>query len=550
MLGSKEGKRKSVKGKHRKLWLSITAVALALLLVGGVFVSGGLGFLTQSGAAEGGDYQVVSLTTGTLTDSVTGTGSLEMDGTALIEVPSGVTIDRLNVEAGDSVKAGDALVTLDSKSVKNQLDALNTQLTTLNTELAALSGDTADASITATVKGRVKVIYGQSGQSVVSVMNQYGALMLLSVDGTMKVELDVSGLDVSINQDVVVVMPSGTKLSGYIYSIANSGLATVLVSDKTLAVGENVTVQDEDSKVLGSGVAQINNPLRITGTSGTIKSLSVSANSSVSKGSTLLYLKNLPISADYATKLAEQDQCLTDIEAMQAYRSDPVVRSDADGIINTINLSAGQVLQETEQIVLTTKDSVMLKVSIDELDILKISAGMKASVTLDAISGESFEGSVTQISSLGTTTSNVTTYPVKITLTDDTRFLPGMSASASVTVKESQNALLIPVSALNTTRGETFVYVNSESGVQTLSTSTETEPGIRTVITTGLSNDQYAEVLSGLNPSDQVLVMKSAGTTSGSSSNERQSSMMDMGMMGGGEPPSGMSGGQRPDRQS
>lgn len=527
--------------RRKKLWIALCTVMLCgALLVVGVFAIGSLNLIPQNTKAEASNYQVVGLSTGTLSQSVTGSGSVEMNSTASVSVPADLTIDTVNVVAGENVKSGDTLVTLNKKSIQDKIDTLTTDLATLNSELAALSGDTTSSTVAATVKGRVKIIYATKGDDIATVMRKNGALMILSIDGYMKIEAAVPATSVTLADSVNVVTSSGTVLEGTVSTLSEDfRTATLLVSDKTLAQGENVTIKNSSGVILGTGVAEINNPLRITGTAGTVKSLSVSVNSAVSKNSTLMTLTNLPISEEYAVKLAAREACLDDIATMQAYLKNPTIKSTYTGIIHTIDLTGGQKLTEDATILLTVRDKIGLSVSVDELDILKIQPGMQAKVTLDAIEDETFTGTITKILANGTTSNNVTTYPVVIELTDDERFLPGMSASADIVVKESVNALLVPVSALNTARGESFVYVYNGSSTE----SASGEPGIRTAITTGLSNDEYAEVLSGLSQNDQIVVVRSA--LSSSSSQQRNMGMMNFGgaMPSGGMPSGGMPSG-------
>lgn len=532
-----ETARPAPRRKRGKIWVVLGTIMLcAVLLVAGLFTIGSLNLLPQNTKAEASNYQVLSLTTGTLSESVSGSGSISMNDTVSVSVPADLAIAKLNVVAGETVQAGDTLVTLDAQSIKDKIESLTTDLATLNTELAALSGDTTSSTVTATVKGRVKVIYASKGDDIATVMRKNGALMILSIDGYMKIDAAVPATSVTLGTSVNVVSSSGTVYTGTVSSLSEDlRMATVLVSDKTLAQGDAVTVKNSSGVILGTGTAEINNPLRIIGTAGTVSSVSVSVNSSVSKSSTLLSLTNLPISDDYAVKLAQRETCLDDIATMQAYLKNPVIKTTQAGIINTIDLTVGQTLTEKTNIILTVRDTIDLSVSVDELDILKVQPGMQVEVTLDAIDGETFTGTITKILSNGTTSSNVTTYPVEIKLNDDSRFMPGMTATAEITVRESTDALLVPVSAINTARGESFVYVYSAS-------TTSDDPGIRTAITTGLANEDYAEVLSGLSAGDQVVAVRSAVTTSTSSSQQMGGSMMG-GMMnmgtGGGTPPSG-----------
>ena len=102
-----------------------------------------------------------------------------------------------------------------------------------------------------------------------------------------------------------------------------------------------------------------------------------------------------------------------------------------------------------------------LSVDIDELDILSIEDGQTATVVLDALPDQVFEGTVTKISDAGTAQSGVTTYPVTITLADTgaSGIKAGMNATATISIATSENVLLIPLDALQeSAEGQLDVY--------------------------------------------------------------------------------------------
>ena len=176
---------------------------------------------------------------------------------------------------------------------------------------------------------------------------------------------------------------------------------------------------------------------------------------------------------------------------------------------------------------IAAQDETVVSVNVDELDILSIEEGQTAEITIDALEEQSFEGKITDISQ-AVSGSGSTKYPVEITIgrTDDMRM--GMSVSATITIDEAKDAVLIPVSALQERGGRTFVYTeSSEDG--TLSGETE--------VTTGLSDGSRAEIISGLAEGDTVYYLRA-----GSDDSERTEGMPGMNRM----PGQGMPGGNMP----
>lgn len=154
------------------------------------------------------------------------------------------------------------------------------------------------------------------------------------------------------------------------------------------------------------------------------------------------------------------------------------------------------------------QDNYKISLSVDELDILSIKEGQTASITMDALSDQTFEGTVSKVGTIGSTSGSSTKYTIEITIPKDDNMRIGMSASATITISESENAVLIPLSALQEKGGKTYVYTSTdESG--NLSGEVEVE--------TGLSNSSQVEITSGLSEGDTVYYQE---TTSSSSSDD------------------------------
>lgn len=148
-------------------------------------------------------------------------------------------------------------------------------------------------------------------------------------------------------------------------------------------------------------------------------------------------------------------------------------------------------------------------INVDELDIQSVAEGQTAVVTLDALEGEEFEGTITHVSGTASSGSGSAKYPVKITLEKTEGMKLGMSASATIHIDESEDAVLIPVNALQEKGGSTFVYTGKDSDGN-LTDEVEVE--------TGLSDGSQVEITSGLKNGDTVYYLK-AQNTDGSEGN-------------------------------
>ncbi|MBT9779322.1 HlyD family efflux transporter periplasmic adaptor subunit [Clostridium sp. MCC353] len=183
---------------------------------------------------------------------------------------------------------------------------------------------------------------------------------------------------------------------------------------------------------------------------------------------------------------------------------------------------------------------VTFEMSIDELDVQKVKVGQKVEVTADAIENQTFTGTVTNVSLQSSYSNGVTNYPVTVTLDEVGSLLPGMNVDGRIILDEADDVLLIPVGALM--RG-TRVYIKDETVTEAQGT---VPAGFRSVeVETGLVNDDYVEVISGLSEGDTVYLSESSGSSATFMMPGMQGGMPQSGGMPGGSMPGGQGGGQR-----
>lgn len=135
--------------------------------------------------------------------------------------------------------------------------------------------------------------------------------------------------------------------------------------------------------------------------------------------------------------------------------------SDSSDSVSTdgSSTSAQYSAYETAAFSIASDEKATVSINVDELDITSVKEGQTAKITLDAIDGEEFEGTITSVSSEASSGSSSAKYPVEITFdkTDDMRI--GMTASASISIDEAEDAVLIPVDALQEKGNKTRDYV-------------------------------------------------------------------------------------------
>jgi HlyD family secretion protein len=530
----------------RKRIITIVVVVVLVAAVAGAGVLYTQGYFGKSTAASTTTYTIDKLTTGDLEKSVTGTGTLSAGGTTTETIPVDLQIGTVAVKTGQTVKAGDTIATIDADSLADTVASIQSDISTIDTSLARLTSSEASVTkLTSTVSGRVKQILCSVGGDVEKTMLKSNGLFVLSTDSKMKIEFKLATAN-SISVGTTVKVTTGSKTyKGLVELLAADGKScTVTLTDNGTKINAEAVVYTTSGTELGSGKLAINRPYLVPATSGTISKIYVSLNSKVSSRTSLAYLTGIPTSDSYDTLVKSRAEKVALLKTAMALQKDCKLTATQDGTVQSLAISDNQDVKKGDSLAtMLTVSTIKLNVSVDELDINSVSVGQAASISIDAVTGKTFDGKVESISQIGTTNNSVTTFQVTILLNSDTSLKIGMNATATIVIEKHSGVLLLPIEALQSLQGKEYVWLYTG----TLPTDSSTDPGTKTVVTTGLSNDTYVEIASGLTANDQVVVVRTKSTTGTTNSNSN-SMFGGMGgdMSGGGSPPSGggQSGGQ------
>lgn len=300
-----ERHRKARERKKRKLTITLLVILVAVIAVVSVAVVFARKKVNEKvNESSNSEVQSAEVSVGSIKTTVSGSGTLAAEDVETLEVLSSLEIVDYYVEVGDTVEEGDLIATVTNASVLIAMAEKQEELDTLDEELADASTDEASSTITASVSGRVKQINVAADDVVATAMYEKGNLMLLSLDGYMAV--DIASDSLTAGDTVDVALSDGTTVDGLVEKQV-SGTATILVTDNGTAYGDSVTVKDASGNELGSGTLYIHSQMAVVGYTGTVSSVSVSENATVSAGSTLIKLTDTETSANYDALLKERN---------------------------------------------------------------------------------------------------------------------------------------------------------------------------------------------------------------------------------------------------
>ena len=621
-------KRKKRKGKSGRIVIVLIVVLAALL--GGFFL-----YKKKTSSQKSQGDQSVSTATVKRTDiSSELTASSALSPKDTYEVTSLVEgeVIEANFEEGDVVEKGQVLYRIDASSMDSDLSSAQTSLQrakesaqTAQSDYAEETARIAGNTYRSTASGYIKTLYIKEGDKV----NNGTKIADLYDDSVMKITVPfLSGEAAEINvgdEAAVTLEDTGEQISGTVTVVSSmeetlSGgrlvkNVTVEVSNPgglTTDTAASVTVDGFVCSAEGTFAAKTETTLsvEISGNKSLeIENLLIHEGSYVEKNSELFqvttktaeeYLKEFKDAVESADDNLENAE--NKLSNTQDSVDDYTITAPISGTVITKNVKVGDKISKsssgtTTMAVIYDLSTMTLEMSVDELDVSSVKVGQSVEITADAVEGETFTGTVTNVSLQSSYSNGVTNYPVTVTLDDTGNLLPGMNVDAKIILDSSENALVIPASALM--RGNR-VYVKKSSdstentdtqrngssdnvgdadserknhgdGTQNVdsadrqpdagaeasgsskgsgtdnssskstgsgkSGSSNVPDGFEAVqVTTGIINDDYVEILSGLSEGDEVYISSDSGSST-------QTNQMQMGGMGG---PGGDMGGGAP----
>lgn len=191
------------------------------------------------------------------------------------------------------------------------------------------------------------------------------------------------------------------------------------------------------------------------------------------------------------------------------------------GIVSSLNVEVGETVVGTMQMAgtellrIADLDRMEVMVDVNENDIIKVEHNDTCIVEIDAYMGRKFKGVVSEIANSasveGAATDQVTSFDVKIHLLKSSYrdlitaqnpypFRPGLSATVDIKTQVKDQTLSVPIQAV-TTRPDTSQQGELNEVVFTV----RADSVIMKQVETGIQDNQFIEILSGLEPDDQVV---------------------------------------------
>ena len=511
-----------------------------------------------------------------ISSEISGSGTLKpKDSYTITSLVEG-NVTNVFFELGDEVIKDQLLLTIDSQSayrtIVNASSSIAQAKDTYNQakyEYEKLSSDYSGRTFKSPYAGALRAFNVKKGDK----LNNNFEVGSIVNDTQMTLKVPFSSIDVmniSVGQVATLeLQETGELLQGRVKSVAEESQAEssgALVKYVTIIcdnpgglttnntaiayIGNSKSIEDAsflldvDEKIVyedGSGIE--------------VEKLLVSEGAIVKKGTPLFVITEETFNNVMTNKkkaYLQAEEALTKAEnnyddAIDQY-DEYYITAPIAGTVITKDAKVGDKIQKSSNSAKTLAtiydlSELTFDMDIDELDINNIKVGQEVNVRADAFNNKVFKGKITNVSLVAANSNGVTNYPVTVTLTDIGDLLPGMNVDAYVVLARVDNAIAIPADALQ--RGNVVYVLNTSKTIAEGNYNTEgisdrvknrVPDGFTAInVETGISNENYIEIKSGLQEGDEVYI-----TTTTTNTNQ-----MFGGMGGMGGPPMGGGGGNR-----
>lgn len=554
--------------KRKKRIIKWTAIAVAAAL---------LAALILPMFFRGGSRQVdlgrstVSASMGEIKSTISSSGIIEpIERYDIVPMAKGKILSA-PFEEGDTVRKDDVLYQFDAREITINMERTRNSIDKLDIGDRTTNESIRDQVVTAPQDGKIIGLTVKAGDTLPATG---GKVCEIRNQDSIKVKIPFTAAQVaniSVGQSATLV--SAEYMAQFDGTVTHVSGGSEVSADGAVMYDVEITAANpgaltSGSKVIGivhtpygdaesplPGTIDFESVSEVTAeVGGDVSEVLVKDGDQVTKGQVILRLHNESLyTTQDKSRLDKKDLALS-LETQEKQLEDYSIKSPIDGVVITKNAKAGDNIAAgttSPNILMTVADmsKMIFYIDVDELDISRVQLGQRVDVTADALPGQQFEGTITQIASEGVAENGVTTYQAKVTIDQPGELRPGMNTNAEIVVEQRENVLTVPVAAVKKIGNRSVVYVPENEAtkeekkeqkqsekIQGQTANSAPEGTVEKEVVTGLADNNNIEIVSGLSEGDEVVIVINA-------SSAFNPMMMGMSM---GDAPGGAGGGGRP----
>lgn len=464
---------RAAKKKRKRIIFAGIAIVLAIAFVVMRVTAGeGAQAIVSTASAWTGEIEETINTSGTVTTLETKTYFSDVN----------VKIGDVAVQRGDAVKAGDLLISYDAQDLAKQK------------ELAQLSAQSAQGSYRNSV---------QSNNEKLGDLNEANVNLEVLDQQIADVEARIKVLEANIEKKKSDLAYQGTLLQitllDWQEKQAKEGFSES-DEDIYLELQKQVqlnTYEQQNNEEIRKWQEELELHQDMLSEYKSYQSEMKSQKSSAEAGKMTAGAKE-ELEANNQTKEIEATDTLDSLASVENG-----ITAEFDGVVTEINaVEGGSVAAGAQLLKLESTEDVMVQISVTKYDLDKIDVGQSAKVT---IGSKEYRGEVSKINKMAELNNSgaaVVGTEIRI-MNPDSNLILGVEAKVVISTAKEENAVLVPVSAVNVDMEGEFVYV------------VENNILVKKPVVTGISSDLYIQITEGLSEGEQVVTEVAANLQEG-----------------------------------
>ena len=448
-----------------------------------------------------------------VTNTLSGTGTLNPANTYTVKSLVEGKVLTGTIEEGDIVEESNVLYTIDSSDASTNFEKAEIAMQQAQRSYDKVVDRQYVRAEVAGVVSSLKVTKGDevtSGQEVAVIRDSSKMLLTLEFPAADAANFSVGQsaavtLDGTFEQlDGTVTSVSGTDA----LSAGNLLTRTVIITVKNaggLTTAQAATASINGVSSIGSATFAYQAERTLTAqASGTVTSINVQEGSEVAKDDIILGLSGDDLTESIQSASESLRSAEISMQNLQDAMNNYTITAPISGTIIEKDAKVGDAVKAGDTLCIVYDLSYLeMSINVDELQISSISVGQQVQITADAVPDKTYVGTVTRVSMKGTSNGGTTTYPVTIRIDDTDGLRPGMNANAEIVVAKADNALVVPNAAV--VRGSYVLVTQDSPSAANADTTMEAPEGFVYVpVKTGVSDDDYTQIVSGIQEGDTI----------------------------------------------
>ena len=493
----------------KKNWKWLVPV-LCVAVAGGVFL---LRPQQAKPASVDASYTEAAPERRDVTNTLSGTGTLNPANTYTVKSLVDGKVLTGTIEEGNIVEESNVLYTIDSSDASTNFEKAEIAMQQAQRSYDKVVDRQYVRAEVAGVVSSLKVTKGDevtSGQEVAVIRDSSRMLLTLEFPAA-------DAANFSVGQSAAVTL-DGTfeQLDGTVTSVSGTdalsagNLLTRTVTITVQNAGGLTTAQAATASIngvssIGSATFAYQAERTLTAqAAGTVTSINVQEGSDVAKDDIILGLSGDDLTESIQSASESLRSAEISMQNLQDTMNNYTITAPISGTIIEKDAKVGDAVKTGDTLCIVYDLSYLeMNINVDELQISSISVGQQVQITADAVPDKTYVGTVTRVSMKGASNGGTTTYPVSIRIDDTDGLRPGMNANAEIVVAKANNALVVPNAAV--VRGSYVLVTKDSPSAASADTTMEAPEGFVYVpVKTGVSDDDYTQIVSGIQEGDTI----------------------------------------------